>query len=129
MIAFILDIGNTERLTGGFKDLKTGKVLPIKIESVGNIDWGCDRIVYYTENDSTNRPCKVKRLDLNTGEETCLFVDDDPTHYLDIGITKDKKYIVINSNTKEDSEVWVTERSSNLENPLPKKIVSRVKDV
>jgi len=40
-----------------------------------------------------------------------LFIDDDPTHYIDIGVTKDKKYLIISSNTKEDSETWVIERS------------------
>lgn len=53
-------------------------------------------------------------MDLKTGEVTCLFVDNDPTHYIDIGVTKDKKFIIINSNTKEDTEVWVTERTGNL---------------
>lgn len=39
-----------------------------------------------------------------------MFVDTDQTHYVDIGVTKDGRYLVINSNTKEDSEVWVVDR-------------------
>lgn len=42
MVAFTLDIGNTEFLTAGFKDLTTNKVLPIKLESIGSIDFGID---------------------------------------------------------------------------------------
>lgn len=35
MIAFTVDIGNTERLTGGIKDMKTGEVLQhIKLEGI-----------------------------------------------------------------------------------------------
>lgn len=56
-------------------------------------------------------------------------MDDNPTHYVDIGMTKDKKYIVINSNTKEDSEVWVAERTESLQETLPRKLITRVKDV
>lgn len=52
------------------------------------------------------------RLDIDTGDSKSLFVDYDPTHYIDIGVTKDKKFIVISSNTKEDSEVWVADRSN-----------------
>lgn len=59
-----------------------------------------------------------------------MFIDDDPTHYLDIGVTKDKKFVVINSNTKEDSEVWVTERDTDEQTEvLPRKLIPRVKGV
>lgn len=49
----------------------------------------------------------LKKMDLRTKKQEIVFQDDDPTHYLDIGATKDKKFLIINSNTKEDSEVWV----------------------
>ena len=52
----------------------------------------------------------MKKLDLDTLEETSIFIDDNPTNYVDIGITKDKKFLVISSSTKEDSEIWVMER-------------------
>jgi len=53
-------------------------------------------------------------LDLNTLEETSIFIDDNPTHYIDLGITKDKKFLTISSSTKEDSEIWVIERGPAL---------------
>ena len=28
-VAFILDVGNTEKLVGGFKNIQTGKILPV----------------------------------------------------------------------------------------------------
>lgn len=35
MVAFTLDIGNTEKLTGGIKDMQTGEVLMnIKLEGI-----------------------------------------------------------------------------------------------
>lgn len=34
MVAFTLDIGNTEVLTGGVKDMHTGKVHPLQLENV-----------------------------------------------------------------------------------------------
>ena len=91
--------------------MQTGNFLNIKLENIGQIEFGEDRTLFLTECDDKNRPYKVKRVDLDTLEETSLFIDDIPTHYLDIGMTKDKKFLVISSNTKEDSEVWVMERS------------------
>jgi len=35
LISFLLDIGNTEQLTGGIKDMNTGKILPVKLERIG----------------------------------------------------------------------------------------------
>jgi protease II len=65
---------------------------------------------------------------LESGSERSIFVDDNPTNYVDIGITKDKKFLVVSSNTKEDSEIWVRERGITDE-VLPRKLVPRVKDV
>jgi protease II len=61
--------------------------------------------------------------------ESSLYIDQNPTHYVDIGITKDKKHLIISSNTKEDSEIWITDRSTHTDLVLPKKLVARVKDV
>ena len=69
-----------------------------------------NNLLFYTETDHTNRPCKVKMLDLQTNKSTSVFADDEPTHYIDLGVTKDKKFVVMASNTKEDSEIWILPR-------------------
>lgn len=56
-----------------------------------------------------------------------MFVDTDPTHYVDIGISKDGKYLLINSNTKEDSEVWVLNRDGT--SAAPTKLIARTPGV
>lgn len=35
LVGFTVDIGNTEQLTGGIKDMTTGKILPVKLEHIG----------------------------------------------------------------------------------------------
>lgn len=52
LIAFIFDIGNTERLTGSFKNMTTGKILPVRLDSIGDILFGEDHVVFYTETDA-----------------------------------------------------------------------------
>jgi len=134
LVAFTLDIGNTEVLTGAVKDMNTGQLLPgVKLDRIGQLEFGKGRkTLFYTETDEeTNRPNKVKKLDLETLKETSIYVDDDPTHYVDIGVTKDQKYLIISSNTKEDSEIWVisTDEKENAQSTVPIKLVPRVKDV
>ena len=83
----------------------------IKLEGVSQIEFGSDNeTIYYVKTNEMNRPCKVKHLNLKTMKEQTVFVDVNPTHYIDINVTKDKKYLVINSNTKEDSEIWLIDR-------------------
>ena len=66
--------------------------------------------LFYVETNEMNRPYKVKLLNMKTMKENTIFVDPDPTHYLDIQVSKDKRYLIINSGTKEDNEVWVLDR-------------------
>lgn len=112
LIAFTIDIGNTEKLTGGIKDMTTNEVLKnIKLEGISQMEFGRGRdTLFFVETDAMNRPFRVMRKDLTTMADTTIFVDHDQTHYVDIGITKDGKYLLINNNTKEDSEVWVIDR-------------------
>jgi protease II len=129
---FILDIGNTERLTAGVKDMTSNKVLPIRLKNVSQVEFGSNNnILFYTETDHSNRPCKVKMLNLETNFETSIYRDDDPTHYIDLGVTKDKKFLIIASNTKEDSEIWILPRSADPSKQVltPIKLISRIKDV
>jgi protease II len=51
---------------------------------------------------------------LDTLEAQTLFTDDDPTHFIDLTISKDRKFFVISSNTKEDSEVWIIPRTKEI---------------
>ena len=54
-------------------------------------------------------------------------MDDDPTHYIDIGVTKDSKFLVIASNTKEDSEIWVLPREGHHSEGAEDKFVTPIK--
>ncbi len=53
MIAFTLDVGNTERLTGGIKDMINNEVLKnIRLENISQIEFGRGReTIYYVETD------------------------------------------------------------------------------
>jgi protease II len=116
LIAFTVDIGNNERLTGGIKSMKTGKLLrDVKLEGISQIEFAKgNNLIIYVEMDEHNRPYKVKSRDLSSGDEKELFVDNDATHYVDIALSKDKEYIFIYSATKEEGEVWIIKNDGSL---------------
>ncbi len=110
-----MDIGNTERQTLGIRNIAKNYYSPIRIDNICQAEFGASsNILFYTSTDEANRPCSVKMVDLETNNTSTIFTDDNPTHYLDLGITKDKKYLVIASNTKEDSEIWILPRQVDL---------------
>jgi len=86
------------------------------------------RFLYYTESTvEDNRPWRVVKVDLKNGGKQVVFEDSDPTHYVDLSVTKDKKFLVISSNTKEDSEILVLERNAESEKKesVPKLVIMR----
>ena len=142
LIAFTVDIGNNERCTGGIKNMKTQKVVPnIKIEGISQMEFfGRDQdgndILYYVELNEINRPYKVMRKVIGgptDQQDTVIFIDDDPTHFVDIAVSKDKKCLFINSGTKEDSEIWVIpcihDGQTVPYDLTPKLLVERIPDV
>lgn len=66
-------------------------------------------------------------IDLNLkNEEIEIFEDPDPTHYLDLSLTKDSSHFIINSSTKEDSELYIMKREPG-ESPI--KLIQRTEGV
>jgi len=95
MLAFTVDMENTEIMTGGVKDLAKNEYLPYFVfNNVHTMEFGAGedpRYLYYTEaTKQENRPWRVMRVDLKTAAKTIVYEDNDPTHYVDMGVTKDK---------------------------------------
>jgi protease II len=80
-------------------------------------------MVYFVEMNENNRPHHVKCRSAGSTEEHSIFIDDDPTHYIDINVSKDGKFLFINSGTKEDSEIWV------IKDKEPELLISRTPEV
>lgn len=66
-----------------------------------------DNTFLYVENDSKNRPYKIKSHIMSTmfEEDKVLFEESDQQVYIETNPTKDNKYIVINSLSKDDSKI------------------------
>ena len=132
LLAFTVDIEHNEIMTGGIKDLTKQEHLPhFVFHNVHTMEFGSGdqpRYLYYTEaTKEDNRPWRVMKVDLMTNKKNVIFEDKDPTHYVDLSVTKDKKFLVISSNTKEDSEIFVLERNEESEKgeSVPKLLIRR----
>ncbi|MCK4979984.1 MAG: hypothetical protein KAS62_06290, partial [Candidatus Delongbacteria bacterium] len=103
-LAYTLDTSGKEHYTLYIKYLQYGKLMPEVIERVDDIEWSNDsRNVYYsTTNEENERTDKVFRHTIGTkvNEDKLLYKEDDPSFYVWVNKTKDKKYFVIGTANK-----------------------------
>lgn len=109
LLAYSTDTDGDEVYVTYFKDLKTSKVLPDQIRNVYyGIAWGNDdKTLFYTTLDAAKRPYRVHRHVLGTpiASDEIVFEEPDERFYVELSKTKDKKYVLINSDSKMTSEV------------------------
>jgi oligopeptidase B len=94
-----------------FKDLKTGAVLPERIENAeANMVWAADnRTILYVEKDpQTLLGYKVRKHVLGTDSKNdpLVWEQTDESFYTGVGKTKDDRYLVIGTQSTVSSEYW-----------------------
>jgi oligopeptidase B len=92
-----------------FKDLRTGEVLPDRIENVSpNVVWADDnRTLFYVENDpETLLTVRVKKHVLGTpaSADVLVYEEKDDSFYMGVGRTRDDRFITIDLHSTVSSE-------------------------
>lgn len=100
LLAFSTDTTGYRQYTLQFKDLRTGKILPDKIERVTSTEWSPDgKYVFYgQEDDVSKRSDKIYRHTVGTtGPDTFVFEEKDVLFNCGVGRSRDKKMFFIQS--------------------------------
>ena len=108
-VAFGVDTVSRRQYTIQIKNLKTGEILPIKIEHTsGGSTWASDnKTLFYTRNDLvTLRSDKIFKHKLGSKPEAdkLVYCEKDETYDVSIYKSKSKKYLLINSSSTLTSE-------------------------
>ncbi|KAF9358364.1 hypothetical protein BGX34_008958 [Mortierella sp. NVP85] len=93
-----------------FRNLDTGKSYEEALDGVFNFVWGNDnKTVYYTRSTDVLRPHQVWAHQVGTPQESdvLVFQEDDDSIFIDVGSTKDQRFVTINGNSLSSSEVRV----------------------
>lgn len=87
------------------KDLATGKVSAPLAERVTSFTWSGDNrhVFFVTEDAVTKRSNQLWRLDLTKGKPTLVFEDKDELYRLGVGRTKDRKFLLVES---QSTDTW-----------------------
>jgi oligopeptidase B len=117
MLAFSTDTTGYRQYTLQFKDLRTGKILPDKIERVTSTEWSADgKYFFYAQEDPVSkRNDKIFRHTVGTtGPDELVFEEKDALFGAGIGRSRDKKMFFISSNAATMNEI----RYLPADNPL-----------
>lgn len=117
MLAFSTDTNGYRQYTLQIKDLKTGRILPDKIERVTSIEWTPDgKYLFYGQEDPVSkRDDKVFRHAVGTtGGDTLIYEEKDVLFGTGISRSRDKKMFFLQSGAATMTEY----RYLSADNPL-----------
>lgn len=109
LLAYSLDETGALDYTLRVRDLASGQDLPLAIEQTEDAVWGNDsRTLYYLTKDEAKRTHRVWRHRLGAGTpDELLFEESDELFWLGLGKTRDDRWIVVSSGSKDTTELRV----------------------
>ena len=114
LAVFSIDIVGRRIYDIQVKDLKTGKILPDKIEKVsGNAVWANDNktIFYSSQDEITLRSDKIFKHKLGTkqADDVLVYYEKDETYNVEVAKSKSRKYLAIESGSTLTTEYRILE--------------------
>jgi oligopeptidase B len=106
ILAFSTDTTGYRQYTLQFKDLRTGKILPDRIERATAVAWANDNktIFVVTEDAEDKRSDKLWRHTLGSDKNDLVYEEKDLLFDIGVGRTRDKKMIILASYAKTMQE-------------------------
>ncbi|MGI8495599.1 MAG: oligopeptidase B, partial [Pyrinomonadaceae bacterium] len=106
-LAFSSDNTGYRQYTLQIKDLRTGKMLPDKIERVTSVVWANDNktLSFVTEDDVTKRSDKFWRHEIATDKNDLIYEEKDDLFDISVGRSRDRQMIFLTSYAKTMREV------------------------
>ncbi len=107
LLAYAVDVTGFRLYTLRIKDLRTGQLLPDRIEKVNAPVWSSDgRTIFYVAEDAAKRPFRLMRHAVgSTDADTPVYDETDELFRLGVSRTRDRQFFVITSRSSTTSEV------------------------
>ena len=109
LLLFSTDVTGYRQYTMQIKDLKTGNILPDKVERVTSTEWSPDgKFIFYAQEDPVSkRTDKIWRHTVGTtGKDELVFDEKDVLFNIGIGRSRDKQMFFIGSFAKTSNEYY-----------------------
>jgi oligopeptidase B len=105
-LLFSTDVTGFREYTLQVKDLRSGDLLPLRIDKVRSVTWANDsRTLFYVREDEAKRACRLYRHVLGTGAHDLLYEETDARFSIGIGQSRSRGWLFLTSHSATTSEV------------------------
>ena len=106
LLAYTTDLTGFRQYTLSVKDLRTGALLPDRIEKVVSIAWAADdRTLFYVTEDAAKRPYRLYRHVLGAAADDLVYEETDALFNLGVERTRSRRYLLATSASFTTTEV------------------------
>ena len=106
LLAFSTDVTGFRQYTLQVKDLRTGELLPDKVEKTISVEWAADNeMLFYTVEDDAKRPYRLYRHTLGAAEDTLIYEETDALFGLSAQRSRSKTFLFLTSESSKTTEV------------------------
>lgn len=110
LLTYSVDTAGDERFDLRIKNLTTGEHLSDEIQGVFyGAQWVGNEYVFYQRVDEAWRPHSIWRhkVGTNASEDVEIFNEADERFSVGMGLTRSKKYLIIQTSSRLSTEIWV----------------------
>ena len=106
ILAFSTDTTGYRQYTLQFKELRTGEILPDRIELTQSIAWAADnRTIFYTTENHAKRPWRLWRHLLGSdADDPLVYEESDPLYWLWVYRSRSRSFVFAASASKTTTE-------------------------
>lgn len=107
LVAYATDLKGSEFYTIRVKNIETGEDTGVAIENAyGAFEWSkTGKAIFWVHRDSNGRPNGVYQRDLETGEDTLIYEEQDPGFFVGLGTSESDEVVFIYAGGHTTSEV------------------------
>jgi oligopeptidase B len=108
LLAYGADFTGYREYTVFVKDLRTGELLPDRLERVDDMTWAADSAtLFYVQQNAAKRPDRLFRHRVGGAKDALVWQEKDELFNLNVGTTRSEQWIVATASSKDTSEVRV----------------------
>jgi oligopeptidase B len=106
LLAYSTDVTGFRQYTLHVKDLRTGEMLPDKIDKVNSVLWAADnQTIFYVTEDAAKRPYRLYRHVLGNAKDDLVYEEKDELYRIAARRSRDKAYLLMASASSNTTEV------------------------
>jgi len=106
LLAYSTDVTGFREFTLHVKDLRSGELLPERIEKTRSVAWANDSTtLFYVKEDAAKRAWRLYRHTLAGDNDALVFEESDPRFSVGVQRTRSRGWILIDSHSATSSEV------------------------